>query len=181
MSIYRESDPMPEHRTQFAVKGEKEPITKVKISNIAYQNQHTDIEIPHGSKAYAIVPCTIKTTNNLYIVSADKTRSNFKNVGRALERKKMLMLGSQDIYTTNKAEIYDTHEDSYFSKKDREEKLLQGIQPANNLKAQVSAKTIAGAAITFTTQEQWLQRLLIKGSKYLQIFTFLRILCILMN
>ena len=38
MSIYRESDPIPEHRTQFAVKGEKEPITKVKISNIAYQN-----------------------------------------------------------------------------------------------------------------------------------------------
>ena len=65
----------------------------------------------------------------------------------------MLMLGSQNIYTINKSDIYDTYEDSHFSKKDHEEKLLQGIQPANNLKAWVGAKKVDGPAITVTTQE----------------------------
>ena len=60
MSIYRELDPMSEHRTQFADKGEKESIAKVQISNMVYPNQHTDIETPHGSRDYVIVPSTIK-------------------------------------------------------------------------------------------------------------------------
>ena len=46
MRIYGELDPMVEHRTQFAFKGKREHITKVKMPNIAYSNQHIDTEIP---------------------------------------------------------------------------------------------------------------------------------------
>ena len=48
MSVYGELDPMVENRTQFAFKGKREHIPKVNMLNIAYQNQHTDMEIPHG-------------------------------------------------------------------------------------------------------------------------------------
>ena len=34
--------------TQFAFKGKREHIAKVNIPNIAYPNQHIEIEIPHG-------------------------------------------------------------------------------------------------------------------------------------
>ena len=50
------------------------------------------------------------------------------------------MLGSKDIDTINDSDIYDTYKDLYLSGKEREEKLLQGIQPANSLRARVGAK-----------------------------------------
>ena len=39
---------MVEDRTQFSFEDKKEHIAKVNMPNIAYPNQHTDIEIPHG-------------------------------------------------------------------------------------------------------------------------------------
>ena len=45
MSVYRELDPMIEHKTQFALKGKREHIAEVNIPNIAYPNQNSDIEI----------------------------------------------------------------------------------------------------------------------------------------
>ena len=75
MSVYGELDPMLEHRTQFAWKGEREHIAKVNKPNIVYPNQHIDIEIPHGSRDHVIIPDTVKITFNLGITSTDKTSS----------------------------------------------------------------------------------------------------------
>ena len=50
------------------------------------------------------------------------------------------MLGWKDIDTINNSDIYDTYKDLYLSEKEREEKLLQGIQSANGLKARVGEK-----------------------------------------
>ena len=61
------------------------------------------------------------------------------NVGRALVKKKVLMLGSKEIDKINNSDIYDTYKDLYLSEKEREGKLLQGIQPSNGLKARVGA------------------------------------------
>ena len=47
MSIYRELDPMVEHKTQFAFKSKRDHIAKANTPNIAYK--HIDIDIPHGS------------------------------------------------------------------------------------------------------------------------------------
>ena len=75
MSVYRELDPMVEHKTEFAFKYKREHIAKVNIPNIAYPSQHIDIEIPHGSRDDVIIQDTVKTTFNLDITSTDKTRS----------------------------------------------------------------------------------------------------------
>ena len=88
MSIYGELDPMVEHRTQFSFKGKREHIIKVNIPDIAYQNQHIDIEIPHDSRDHVIVPDTVKITFNLEITSAEKARSVVNNVRRALVKKR---------------------------------------------------------------------------------------------
>ena len=88
MSVYGELDPMIEHRTQFAFKGKREHIAKVNIPNIAYLNQHIDIEITNGSRNHVIVPDSVKITFNLDITSTDKARSVVNNVGRALVRKR---------------------------------------------------------------------------------------------
>ena len=53
------------------------------------------------------------------------------------------MLCSKEIDVINNSDIYGTYEDRYLSKKEREEKLLQGIQSANGLKARVVAKKMA--------------------------------------
>ena len=107
---------------------------------MAYPSQHIDIKIAHGPRDYAIVPNTVQITFNLDIESVDKTRNIVNNVGRALVKKKMLILGSKEIDTINNADIYDTYKNLYLSEKEREEKLLQGIQSVNGLKAQVQAK-----------------------------------------
>ena len=35
------------------------------MPNIAYPSQHTDIEIPHGSRDHVIIPDTVKITLTL--------------------------------------------------------------------------------------------------------------------
>ena len=62
MSDYGELDPMIGHRMQFAFKDKREHIAKVSMPNIAYPNQHIDIEITHGSRDHVIVPDTVKIT-----------------------------------------------------------------------------------------------------------------------
>ena len=93
MSVYGELKPMVEHRTEFAFKSKREHQAKVNIPNIAYPNQHIDIEMPHGSRDHVIVPDPVKITCNLGIELTDKTRSIVNNIGRALLKKKVLMIG----------------------------------------------------------------------------------------
>ena len=50
-------------------------------------------------------------------------------------KEKVLMIGSKDIDTISNLNVYDTYNDLYLSETEREEKLLQGIQSANGLKA----------------------------------------------
>ena len=158
MSVYGEKDPMVEHRTQFAFKGKKEHMTKVNIPNIAYPKQHIDTEIPKGSGDHVIIPDTAKITFNLDIESTDKSRSVVNNVGRALVKKKVPMLGSKEIDAINNSDIYDTYKDLYLSEKEREKKPLQGIQSANGLKARVGAKKADGTARTMKTQENAIKK-----------------------
>ena len=105
MSIYGELDPMVKHRTQFVFKSKREHIVKANTPNTAYPSQHIDIEIPRGSREHVIVPDTIKITFNLEIESTDKTRSVVNNVGRALVKKKELILGSKENDTINNSDI----------------------------------------------------------------------------
>ena len=79
------------------------------------------------------------------------------NVGRAV-KKMVLMLGSKDIAAINKSDIYDTYKDLYLSKKEREVKLLQGIQSANGLKARVGVKKTDGTALAVTTLENAIKK-----------------------
>ena len=65
-------------------------------------------------------------------------------------KKKVLMLGSKD--RINNSYNYDTYKDLNLNKKERKEKLLQGIQSSNGLKARVGAKNADGIALTVTTQ-----------------------------
>ena len=69
----------------------------------------------------------MEITFDLEIESTDKTRSIANNVGRALVKKKMLMLGSKKIDTIRKPDIYDNYKDLYLSEKEREDRLFQGI------------------------------------------------------
>ena len=126
---------MIEYRAQFSFKSKREHIVKVNIPNIVYPNQHIEIEILRGSRDHVIVPDTVKIMFNLENTSTDKACSVVNNVGRALVKKKLLMLGSRDIDTINNSDIYETYKNLYLSEKKREEKLLQGIQSANRLKA----------------------------------------------
>ena len=58
------------------------------------------------------------------------------------------MLASKDIDTINNSDIYDIYKELYSSEKEREEKLLQGIQSANGLKARLGSKKADGTALT---------------------------------
>ena len=138
MSIYRELDSIPEHRTQFAATGKREYIAKVNIPNMTNTNQHVDIEIPHCSRDLVIVPETVKIMFDLE--STDKTRSIIKNVDRTLITKKVLMLDLKETDMIVSSDIYDTYRDLYLSEREHEGKLLKGIQSANGVKASVGVK-----------------------------------------
>ena len=77
------------------------------------------------------------------------------DVGRALVKKKVFMLGSKDNDTINNSDINDTFKDHYLSEKELEEKLLQGIQLANGSKARVGAKKADGTGLEMTSHNQF--------------------------
>ena len=54
--------------------------------------------------------------------------------------------------------FYDAYKDLYLSEKEREERLLQGIQLANGLKEQLGTKKSDGTALTLTTQEDVIKK-----------------------
>ena len=156
VSVYVELDSMMKHRTQFAFKDKRDHISKVNIPNKAYPSQYIDIQIPHGSNTTrdkVIIPNTVKITFNLDITSTEKARSVVKNAGRALVKQKVMVLGSKEVDTINNSDIYVTYKDLYLSKKEHGEKLLQGIQWTNELKAWVGAKKSDGITLRVTTQK----------------------------
>ena len=181
MSVYGKLDRMVEQRTQFAFKGNREHIAEVNMPNIAYPNQHTDIEIPYGSRDHVIVPDTVKITFNLDIESTDKTRSIVTNVGKALVKKKVLMVVSKDADTINNSDVYDTYKDLYLSEKELEEKLLQGIQSVNGLKVRVGGKKAHGTTRAVTTQENAIKKKFDKRFAIPLDFDFFKHLCIPMT
>ena len=44
MNVYRELDPMIEHRTHFAFKSKRKHIAKASMPNIAYPSQHIELK-----------------------------------------------------------------------------------------------------------------------------------------
>ena len=159
MSIYRKLERMVEHRTRFTFKGKREHIAKVNMPNRAYPNQQIDTEISHGSRDHIImIPGTIKKTFNLDNESTDKSVSVVNNVGRTLVKKKVQILGSKDIDKINNSDIYDTYKDIYLSEKEREEKLLLGIQSVNGLNTRLDATNADDTALTVTTQENAIKK-----------------------
>ena len=64
---------------------------------MAYPNKHIDIEIPYGSRDHVNILDNIKNPFNLDTESTDKTGNIVNNVGRALVKKKFLILGSKKI------------------------------------------------------------------------------------
>ena len=68
------------------------------------------------------------------------------------------MLGSKDVDTINNPDVYDTYKDLYLSKKERKEKLLQGIKLTNGLKARVGAKKIDDTVLAVTIQENVIKK-----------------------
>ena len=66
---------MADHRIQFAFKGKRKHLEKANMKDIAYPNQQTDVEIPHGSKDHVILPDTVKITFHLDIELTEKARS----------------------------------------------------------------------------------------------------------
>ena len=175
MSVYGELDPMVKHMSQFAFKAKREHIAMVSRKNKAGPNEHTDIKIPYGSRDHVIVPGTIKITFNLDIESTDKTCSIVNNVGRAMVKKKLIMLGSKEIDVINNSDINGRYKDLYLSKKEQE-RLLQGIQSNNGLKASTGAKKTDGTALAVTTQENVIKKTLGKRFAIPLDFYFLKYL-----
>ena len=158
MSTYGELGPIAGKLATFAFKVKRQRIIKVNMPNMASPGQHINIEIPHDSRDHAIVPVIVKIMFYFNIKSIDEARRVVNNVGRALVKKKVLMLGSKEIETTNNSDIYDTYKDLYLNKIEGEEKLLQGIQSANPLKTRVGGKKAGGTALIVTTQENAIKR-----------------------
>ena len=158
MSTYGELGPIAGKLATFAFKVKRQRIIKVNMPNMASPGQHINIEIPHDSRDHAIVPVIVKIMFYFNIESIDEARRVVNNVGRALVKKKVLMLGSKEIETTNNSDIYDTYKDLYLNKIEGEEKLLQGIQSANPLKTRVGGKKAGGTALIVTTQENAIKR-----------------------
>ena len=129
----------------------------INTPNIAYPGQHFKVKILKGSVDHIIVPNTLKITFDLELTSTDKARSAVSNGGRTLV-KKVLRFGLKEIDVINNPCIHDAYKGLYLSEKEREERLLQGIQTANGLKDRLDPKTLDCTALTLTTQENVIKK-----------------------
>ena len=161
-TTYSELEINPENRIQWAFKGKREHVVKTNTPNTAYPEQTFDVDIPSGSIQHVIVPTSIpKVTFKLEIKSSkDKGRTIVNNIGREIVTKKVLTLGSKDIESINHCDKFDTFKDLYLTKDQREDRVLQGIQSVQGLKARVGATKSDGTAITFNGEETAIQKTL---------------------
>ena len=92
-------------------------------------------------------------------LSKDKTCIIANSIGRALVKKNVLMLRSNDIIDIiNNSDIFDTCKDLYLNEKELEEKILQDIQSENDLMVWVGAKKADGMVITVTAKENAIKK-----------------------
>ena len=162
MSTFAEHNPHVENRIQYAFKGKREHVVTLNTPNIAYPGQTLKIEIPKGSSDTVIVRNTLHLTFNLELESKDKNCGVVQNVGREIITKKVLNLGSKEIESINNSNIFDTYKDLYLSKKDREDRILQGIQSSNGLKGRLGSTKSDGTALTLTATETAVKKTLNK-------------------
>ena len=80
----------------------------------------------------------------------DRIYSIVNNAGRALVKKLVLVLGSNEIDTINKTDTYGNYKDLQMSKKEHEEKMVQRLE--------LVQKNADGAVITVTTQENAIKK-----------------------
>ena len=102
---------MPEYRAEFSFNDTREHIAKVNIPNIVCRNHDIDTDISHGLRNHVTVPDTVKNAFNIDIESTQNTRSNTNNVGRALVKKKVVMLSLKKNDRINNSRIYDIYKD----------------------------------------------------------------------
>ena len=100
-----------------------------------------------------MVKNTQRLTFDLEIESKDKSPGIVNNIGRSIIAKKVLNLGSTELELINNSDIIDIYSDLYLSKKDRQDRILQGIQSLNGLKGRLGSKKSDGAALTLTSGE----------------------------
>ena len=86
----------------------------------------------------------------------------YNNIGREIVTKKVLNLGSKEIESINNSNIFDTYNDLYLSKKDRQDRILQGIQSSNGLKGRLGSTKSDGTALTLTATETAIKKTLNK-------------------
>ena len=108
MSIYKELNPMVEHRIPEVFNGTREHMAKSNTPNMTYPSQHIDIKITKRSRDHVVIPNTLKITLNIEIESTDKTRSVVNNGGRALVKKRSSYLVQQRL-TRLTTLIFMTH------------------------------------------------------------------------
>lgn len=95
---------------------------------------------------HVILPNTVKVTFNLKLNQQIKHVVN--NVGRALIKKNVLMIGSKEIDTINNSDICDTYKNFYLSQKEGQEKLLRTINSNNGLKVRIGSTSRDSTEIT---------------------------------
>ena len=99
------------------------------------------------------MPDTVKIKFYFDIESTDKMRTIVDNFGKALVKKKMLILSSNQSDTINDSDIYDTYKNLYLEEKECEENLPECMQSANGLKALVGANKVADTKIKASIRE----------------------------
>lgn len=110
ISIYRELLPIAEYRTQLAFKSKQE---------------HTDAEIPHGSRDNAIEPDNVKIMFAIDIDSKGKTCSIVNSVSKILIKKIQQCLHQRKlIQSVKRISMMQEH---LLKWKKYEEKLLQSV------------------------------------------------------
>ena len=100
------------------------------------------------------------------MTSSLKTCSIVNNVGRALVKKKVIILSSKEIETSNNVDIFNNYKDLYLSKRECEEKLLQAIQSEKG-KVPFGVKKDDDTEKIKSAQENAIIKTLGKGFQYL--------------
>ena len=106
------------------------------------------IEIPKLSEDLVFVPGSVYLTFNLN-VSGHKNNTLVNNVGRNLISKLIVKFGGEIIQDTERFNVFQTYHDLHLPKKERRDRLRQGISSENMRKL----RTNAGDKNTSNTKE----------------------------
>ena len=133
-------NPNRKQRNPKGIKGIRQNVVITNNPSTIGESQLLTVRFPNLGQDDVIVPGSSRLSFIISLKSdSDENRTVVKNIGRAIVKKLSIKIEGNEVYSLDDADIYNCYKDLWLSKKEKEFRVYQGIESANQTKLRVGS------------------------------------------